>query len=103
MNKTSRKREIAEGLGLFALVLLLIFLFAAAYSSVVVGAAPQQPTATQPPTAQPLPGTEQLLGPDPFPATDTMTETISSVLAAYNQNRLQADGSHGPVPVELTD
>jgi hypothetical protein len=32
-----------------------------------------------------------------------MTETISSVLAAYNQNRLQADSGAGPVPIQLTD
>jgi hypothetical protein len=103
MNKTSRKRAIAEGLGLFALLLLLILLFVAAYDSVIAGAAPQRPTTTQLPTAQPLTEKDQLLGPDPFPATDTMTETISSVLAAYNQNRIETNASDGPVPVQLTD
>ena len=101
MNNSSRRRAIAEGLVLFALLMLLILLFDAAYDSVTAGAAPQRHTA-QPPTAQPLPTDEPLPGPDPFPATDTMTETIKNVLAAYNQQRLQADGAV-PVPVEMTE
>jgi hypothetical protein len=64
-------------------------------------AAPRPATPTQPP-ATPLP-TDQLLTFDPFPLTTTMTETISSVLTAYNQNRLQSGDGAGPVPVQLTD
>src|SRR5262245_816723 len=97
MNKSSRSRAITEGAVLIALLLLLILLFGAAYDSVVVGAAPQQDATAQLPTAAPQPR------PNPFPATNSMTETISSVLAAYNQNRIQADAGAGPVPVQLTD
>jgi hypothetical protein len=97
MNKTSRSRAVAEGLVLLALLLLLIFLFDAAYDSVIAGAAPRPGEATPQPTAQPLPN------PNPFPVTDTMTETIESVLAAYNQQRVQGDAGAGPVAVQLTD
>jgi len=97
MKNSTRSREIAEGLVLFALLLLLILLFGAAYNSVVAGAASRPGARAQLPAAQPLPS------PNPFPATDTITETISSVLAAYDQNRIQNDAGTGPVPVQLTD
>jgi hypothetical protein len=97
MNKTSRSRAIAEGVVLLALLLLVIFLFDAAYDSVIAGAAPRQNTATQQPTAQPLPS------PNPFPATDTMTETINNVLMAYNQEQFRNVADAGPVPVQFTD
>jgi hypothetical protein len=41
MNKLSRKRAIAEGVGLIALLLLLLILFVAAYDSVTGDAAPR--------------------------------------------------------------
>jgi hypothetical protein len=102
MNRPSRSRAIAEGLGLFALLLLLIYLFGAAYDSVTAGAAPRL-SPTQLPTTQPLPAATPQTGPNLFPVTDTMTDTINSVLAAYNQSRLQDDAGVGPVPVQLNE
>jgi hypothetical protein len=99
--KSSDKSIIAEGLGLFALLLILVLLFSALYESMVAGAAGRP--AAQLPTAQPLLDTAQPLKPNPFPSTETMTETISGVLAAYNQRHIQAGDSTGPVPVQLTD
>jgi hypothetical protein len=92
--KSSHKSIIAEGLGLFALLLILVLLFSALYESMVAGAA-VRPT---PQVAQRLPDTAQPLKPDPFPSTETMTETISSVLAAYHQRHIA-----GPVSVQLMD
>ena len=40
MKKLSRKRAIAEGVGLIALLLLLLILFVAAYDSVTAGTTP---------------------------------------------------------------
>ena len=41
MKKLSRKRAIAEGVGLIALLLLLLILFVAAYDSVTADATPR--------------------------------------------------------------
>ncbi|HET9221930.1 MAG TPA: hypothetical protein VFO07_05465, partial [Roseiflexaceae bacterium] len=94
---------LAEGLGLLALALLLILLFFAAYDSVIVGAAPRSASVPRAPTARPAAASSMRPTPDPFPASDTITETIESVLAAYNQAQLQAGAGARPVPVQSTN
>ncbi|HEX5689134.1 MAG TPA: hypothetical protein VFX76_03995, partial [Roseiflexaceae bacterium] len=86
MKKITRKRALAEGVGLLALLLLVIYLFSAAYNSVIAGAAPRESLPTPTPRPPSLVGAQ--VSPDPFPPTDTMTDTIQSVLETYKQRSL---------------
>jgi hypothetical protein len=90
MKKISRKRAIAEELGLVALLLLLILLFAAAHASAIAGATTEYATTAQHPIPAQLLAPAERLTSDPLPAAETITDTVYSVLATYNQRRDQA-------------
>jgi len=102
MKKISPKREVAEGLGLLALLLILLALFVAAYSSVTGGVAPRILAAEAPPTPVAQPQADEVLRTNPFPVTNTMTDTVSSVLAAYQQRSIGVADAGVPVPVQFT-
>jgi hypothetical protein len=98
MKKISRKRALAEGFGLLALLVLVIYLFSAAYDSVIAGAAPRAAAATPAPRAPSHPLAH--VSPNPFPATDTMTDTVLSVLEAYEQRGLIGGAEPVAVPFQ---
>jgi hypothetical protein len=94
MKQISYKRALVEGVSLLALLLLVLWLFSAAYDSVIAGAAPREMVTTpQPPTA-----TGEYVAPNPFPRTDTMTDTIQSVLDSYKQRGLVGEAEPVALP-----